>query len=121
MLPVHASALGGAGDLRPIVVRPFHRVLVVRVDAEVEDVFLRNPHVLEQLPWGMLEANRDGATLVGRDSVHSFIESNVRFFPVEGTRQVIAESVSRFGQLAANLAWNGPRPINPDAGRALKD
>jgi len=36
---------------RPIVVRPFQIVVIVRIPAEVEEVVLRNANVLHQLPW----------------------------------------------------------------------
>src|SRR4029079_17736732 len=33
----------------PVIVRPFHS-LIIRIPGEVEDVPLRDPHMLEQLP-----------------------------------------------------------------------
>ena len=67
----------------PVVVGPLHRVLVCGVDAEIEDVLLRDADVLEQLPRRVLEAGRAGAAPVGRDPVDGLVESDMRVLPVE--------------------------------------
>jgi hypothetical protein len=88
-----AQAPPPAAPARPVVVRPFHRVRVVRVHAEIEDVVLREPHVLEQLPRRVLEPRRLGAALVGGNAVDGLIESYVRLFPIEKTDEVSASCI----------------------------
>jgi len=79
------------GMLGPVVVRPFHLVDVLRVHAEVEDVLLRDAHVLEQLPHGMLEPGRAGTALIRRQAVDRLVEAHVRFCPVEKPDQLFTK------------------------------
>ena len=65
---VPRPAVGRRRVLRPVVVGPLAAVDVLGVDAEIEDVFLRDAHVLEQLPGGVIEAGRPRAALVGGTS-----------------------------------------------------
>ena len=66
-------------------------MLVGAVHAEVEDVFLREADVFEELPRRVLEAGRAGAAFVRRDAVDGLVEADVRVFPVENAGEVIAE------------------------------
>ena len=77
----------------PVVVRPLQLVHVSLVDAEVEDVLLRNAHVLEQLPRGMLEALGLGAALVIRNTPDRRVEADVGFLPIEDASQIRAERI----------------------------
>src|SRR5262245_4843242 len=77
----------------PVIVGPLHGVHILRIHAEVEDVVLRQPYVLELLPGGMVEPRRTRAALICRDAVDSFVESDVRLFPIEHADEVIANCV----------------------------
>src|SRR5438034_11229855 len=50
---------GRHGTSRPVIVRPLQRMDVPRVDAETEEILLREAHVLHQLPDRMLETWRE--------------------------------------------------------------
>jgi hypothetical protein len=73
---------------RPVIVRPFSLVHVIWVDAEVENVLLRNPHVLKELPRRMLEACGVHAAHRGRNPVDGLVEADVCVLPVEQTRKL---------------------------------
>ena len=81
---------------------------VCRIDAEVEDVVLGQPHVLEQLPRRVLEPRCPRAALVGSNAVDGLVESDVRLFPVEHADEVIANRVvwHEADYLALNLLSN---------------
>ena len=66
-------------------------MLVSAVHAEIEDVVLRDPDVLEELPRRVLEAGRACAALLGRDAFNRLVEADMRLFPVEEARELIAE------------------------------
>ena len=66
---------------------------VAGVEAEVEDVVLRQAYVFEQLPRRVLEAGSESAALVGGNAFDRLVESDVGLFPVENAREVIAEGV----------------------------
>ena len=83
----------GRRGLRPVVVRPRHRVLVVRVQAEVEHIELRKAHVLNQLPDGIRDTWRQCPPLVRRQAVDGLVEPNVRLFPVEDARELQAKGI----------------------------
>jgi hypothetical protein len=72
-------------------------VLVGGIDAEIEDVFLRNPDVLDELPRRVLEAGGAGAALVGRDPIDGFVEANMSVLPIEDSSKVIAKVTGWFG------------------------
>jgi hypothetical protein len=72
---------------RPVILRP--RALRIRsVPTEIEDVVLRETHVLEKLPRGVRQAVRHDASEGGVDPVHRGFEPHVRVFPVEELRQM---------------------------------
>jgi hypothetical protein len=73
------------------------------VHTELEDVFLRDPDVLEELPRRVLEAGRAGAALVGRNAGDSLVEADMRVFPVEDARKLIAECRARFAHTEASF------------------
>ena len=91
--PVPGTRIGRRGALGPVVVRPIERVDVSRVRGEVEEVLLRDPDVLEQLPRRVLEARGARSTQVRRDPVDRLVESDVGFIPVEEANQLIAEGL----------------------------
>jgi hypothetical protein len=66
-------------------------VHVFRVHAEVEDVLLRDAHVLEQLPHAVLESGGAGAALVRRQIRDRLVEADVGFFPVENANELLAQ------------------------------
>ena len=66
------------------------------IDAEGEDVLLRRAHVLEQLPRRVLEACGVRSAPALRDTVDRLFEADVRFFPVEDSRQLRPKRVGGF-------------------------
>src|SRR5207253_4447849 len=79
-------------------VRPFQLVHVLCVRAEIQDVLLREPYVLDQLPDAVLDAGRARASLVGRKTANRLVEADVRFFPVEKPSQLFAERIVTHGR-----------------------
>ena len=77
---------------RPVVVGPFQSVGVIRVDAKVENVFLRQPDVLEQLPGRVLETGCSSTAFVDRNPVDRPVERHVCVFPIENTGEMVAKS-----------------------------
>jgi hypothetical protein len=80
--------------LRPVIARPLQGVDVPWVDAEVEQILLRQAHVLEQLPEGVLEAWRLRPALTHRDTVDGLFKADVGFVPVKETRQLRPQRIS---------------------------
>jgi hypothetical protein len=54
------------------------------VHAEVQDVLLRDPQVLDELPERVLEPCGLEAPFVGRNACDRVVEPDVRVFPREG-------------------------------------
>src|SRR5207237_663166 len=67
--------------------------------AEVQDVLLREPYVLDELPDAVFETGRAGATLVGGKTVNRLVEADMRFFPVEKPGKLFAERIVAHGRI----------------------
>jgi hypothetical protein len=68
-------------------------VHIFRVHAEVEEIFLREAHVLEQLPQTMVESGNACPPPVGGQAFDRFVESDVRFFPIKDAYEVRAKRI----------------------------
>ena len=80
---------------RPVVPWPFESVHVLRVDGEIEEVFLRQPQVFEQLPRGMLETRDLRAAHGSWNASDGLVEADVGLLPVEEPHQVGSERIER--------------------------
>jgi hypothetical protein len=67
-------------------------VLVSGIDAEVENVFLRNPHVLNELPRRVLEAGSAATALVRRDPIDGLVKADMSLLPIEEANEMVAKS-----------------------------
>src|SRR6185369_8936636 len=72
---------------RPVVVRPL-LLFVLGGPAELEDVVLRDPQVLDQLPQGMLRARGHFTAEPRRNPLHRAIEPDVRLLEIEQLHQL---------------------------------
>ena len=77
---------------RPVVIRQRER-LVFRVDAELQDVPLRQAHVLDQHPRGMWQAVRDFAAKFGGEFRDDFVESGMGMATIQKLDQIIAKGL----------------------------
>ena len=79
---------------------------VLRIDAEVEDVVLRDAHVLDELPDRVLDAGRPCPAFVVGQALDALVEVDVRFSPVEDANEMISKSVVAHGEIMRRSAVN---------------
>ena len=79
----------GSG-LRPVIIRPA-AFLVLGLDAELQDVFLGDAKVLEQLPGRVGKTRGNLPAKVGRKSGNNLVEAGMCVLPVEQTRKARAD------------------------------
>ena len=51
--------------------------------------------MLEKLPRRVTESRGTGAALLWWNAIDRLVESDVRFFPVQGAQQMIADGIAR--------------------------
>jgi hypothetical protein len=78
------------GGFGPVVVGPA-AFLVLRVDAELQNVFLGDAKVLQQLPGRVGKTRRCLPPKIGRESGDDLVEVGVRVSPVEETGNARAD------------------------------
>jgi hypothetical protein len=78
------------GGFGPVVVRPA-AFLVLRVDAKMQDVFLGDAEVLQQLPGRVGKTCGYLPPKIGRESGDNLVEVDVRVSPVEQTGNARAD------------------------------
>jgi len=100
----------------PVVVRPLHGVDVLGIHAEVEDVFLRDAQVLEQLPHAVLESIRARPALVRRHVFERIVQADVRLLPVENPGELFSERFVTHRGLWIPEGGRDPRPIGRHGG-----
>ena len=66
---------------------------VLRIAAEVEQIVLRDAHVLDELPWRVFESSGLRAPPVLRDIADAFVERNVRLFPVKKAHKLLSKRI----------------------------
>ena len=86
LVPCGIAGRLGAG--RPVVVGPFQRVHVGGIEAKREQIGLRQPHVLQQLPWGVGEPFGCRSAPLSRQLRYGAVEADVGLLPVEHPHQV---------------------------------
>jgi hypothetical protein len=109
--------------LRPVIARPLQGVDVPWVDEEVEKILLRQAHVLEQLPEGVLEAWRLRPAPAHRDTVDGLFKADVGFVPVKETRQLRPERIWLFSHgvtLTPEFRSNEPPSSTAGASRSAR-
>jgi hypothetical protein len=67
------------------------------VGAEVENVVLRDAHVLDQLPHAVREPGRLLAAFLRRQILHRVVKTDMRLLPIEGPDKVIAQRLVAHG------------------------
>ena len=100
---------------RPVIVGPCAIVDVVGIRAEVQQIALRDAHVLDQLPWGVLEARRRRTTQVMWKAFDRLVEGDVGIFPVEQTIELGAQRLVHDGAYYARCA----EVFGPSPGRTI--
>ena len=86
-----ASALGGRRILRPVVIGP-GLLLVRRIDAEIEDVVLREAQMFDDLPQRVGSAVRLHSTQRFGESFTAPVEVDMRVMPSEEADQLRPQS-----------------------------
>jgi hypothetical protein len=79
---IPSAVRGRRGVCRPVVVGPLH-FAIVRVEAEVENIVLRDADVLHDLPRRMRHACRAFTAQTRREAGDRIVEVDVRVTPVE--------------------------------------
>src|ERR1043166_5600394 len=76
--------------LGPVFARPF-RLLIFRIPAEIEDVPLRDTHVLEQHPRRVWQTLRNFAAILCREVFYHLIECGMSMTAIEEFQQMFTE------------------------------
>src|SRR5439155_12963176 len=98
---------------RPVFLGP-RPLRISRVPAEVEDVVLREPQMLEKLPRRVRQVVRRGALECGSDPLHRRIETDVRVFPVQKLQEMFAKRL-----VSSHRGYPPWSPLRQEAPRAL--
>ena len=64
---------------------------MLRVDAETQNIALRQAHVLEELPYRIWRARRSDAAIFGREARKRRLPIGMGIVPAEGFFQMLAE------------------------------
>src|SRR6266550_376061 len=71
---------------RPIVVRPFQILTVIRILEEIEEIVLCNPKVLNQIPWRVWQSFRPSSAKIHGQVFQRVVETEMSLLPIKRRR-----------------------------------